>query len=508
MRYTTLSVAIGMALAGCGGGDAGLGESCANTEDCQSAFQCVNDVCVHRCQRSPECGDGYACGEDGICRLAQGKPGDTCRAEIDCGPGLSCQLDGAALDDENRLLASCTATAAGRPSGSECFVDRDCRNGTCALGHCIDLCGQNRDCAVGNACMAIPRVEAFGALFGGCLPSSGNIVWTIPVVVPTTAILMPVPSEASYASLVFEVDDPQQQVGATRVVAPSGHALYSRCPSPQTECSASEVEAQFYANGVRHAPQVGLSVLAMPSSPSIELETGVYYVQAQSFRPNGDAGTAIPKITAVVRIGSGGSLDLHLHFLDLSGHPCQDAFNNAPLTAQSAAKAAFFRDDFLAPLRGIFTRGGISFGSITYHDIKNYPELDSLDIASAGKLLELGKHSKGINVFFVRTLSPVGLQGFGPSPGPAGLAHTTKSGIVIGLDTLCYRSWQQLARLAAHEIARYMGLYRNVEVDTRWRDPIIDSDNAPENLMFFSELGGSELSTGQLNILTRSPVLR
>ena len=505
MRLTILLAAVFAVLAGCSGGEAGLGEPCGGHGDCQSAFQCVNDVCVNRCQRSPECGDGHECDDDGICRLAEGKSGDACRSEIDCGPGLSCQIDGSAVDDEGRLLASCAATAEGRPSGSECFVDADCRNGTCALGHCTDLCSQTRDCAVGNTCMAIPRVEAFGSLFGGCLPSSGNVTWTIPVVAPTPAVLLPVPSEATYASLVFEVDDKQQKVGATRVVSPSGALLYTECKG---ECTTEKIEEQYFTNAVRHAPEAKVSVLAIPSNPAIDLETGVYYVQASSFRPNGSPGSAIPKITAVVRIGSGGSLDLHLHFLDLADHPCKDAFGNQTLDAKTAASETFFKDDFLAPLRAIFTRGGVSFGSITYHDVKDKPELDGLDVANAGELLMLGKQSKGINVFFVRTLSPVGLQAFAPGPGPAGLARTTKSGIVIGVDTLCYRSWQQLARLTAHEIARYMGLHHNITTSMKWRDPIDDSDDSPSNLMFFSELGGSELSTGQLDILTRSPVLR
>ena len=66
----------------------------------------------------------------------------------------------------------------------------------------------------------------------------------------------------------------------------------------------------------------------------------------------------------------------------------------------------------------------------------------------------------------------------------------------------------QLARLTAHEIGRYMGLSHNVEVDPRWRDGIDDSDASPANLMFYSELGGTDLSPGQRAILQRSPVLR
>ena len=87
----------------------------------------------------------------------------------------------------------------------------------------------------------------------------------------------------------------------------------------------------------------------------------------------------------------------------------------------------------------------------------------------------------------------------------------------IGLDTLCYRSWTELARITTRELARYMGLYPNIEEEFVLpdltkpeirRDPIVDSDDSSTNLMYNSELGGSELSDGQRFVLTRSPVLR
>lgn len=517
MRHTTLSAIAFAAIIGlagqwgCTGGDAGLGESCDNTQDCTSALQCVQGICVNRCQRSPECGDGYACDSDGICQLSKNKVGDSCKSEVECEPGLSCQIDGTTVDVDNRLRASCTANTPGRPAGSECFLDSECRNGTCAMGHCVDLCLQTRDCAAANTCMVVPRVEAAGALFGGCLPSGGNITWTIPVIAPTTGVLLPVPSEATFASLVFEVDDAQQRVGATDVHAPSGTLLFTRCPFGASECLPAQEQDQYYVNAVRHSPEPGLSVLAMPTDPSVELETGVYRVNASSFRPSGTPGpgTAIPKITAVVRVGSGGSLDLHLHFLDLSDHPCRALFKNARLDAKAAASEAFFQQDFIGFINTIFTTASISITTVTYDDITDHPDLDGLDVANAGALLALGKYKQGINVFFVRSMSPVGLQAFGPTPGPAGLAKTRGSGIIIGVDTLCYREWNELARLTAHEIARYMGLHRNVEVDPRWRDQISDSNDSDANLMFYSELSnGTELSNGQRDILSRSPILR
>src|SRR5205085_11907051 len=108
-----------------------------------------------------------------------------------------------------------------------------------------------------------------------------------------------------------------------------GARLFTKCiPQPaQPTCTPMEEAAQFFGNAVRHAPALGQSVLAMPSNPELELETGMYYVPAETLRPNGMPGS-VPKITAVVRIGSGGSLDLHLHFLDLADHPCSAAFKN------------------------------------------------------------------------------------------------------------------------------------------------------------------------------------
>jgi hypothetical protein len=235
-------------------------------------------------------------------------------------------------------------------------------------------------------------------------------------------------------------------------------------------------------------------------------------------QPTDVSGTATPTMTVVLKMDTSVILDLHFYFLNLDDHPCSAAFAGK-LDATVAQTAAFFQTDFMTQLRTIFAQGGIAVGAITYEDLRNHPDLDGLDVASASSLMSLGAHTGGINVFFVRTLSPVGIQALGPNPGPAGLAGTRQSGIVIGVDTLCYRDWKQLARITAHELALYMGLYHNVELDpdmpfdpnnssTMHEDWIPDSASDATNLMFYSELGGSQLSEGQRYILSRSPVLR
>jgi hypothetical protein len=435
---------------------------------------------------------------------------------------LSCQLDGAALDTDNRPLSSCTAELSARPAGATCTRDGDCRNGTCALGHCIDLCRQTRDCGDGNSCAIIPSELGGNAQYWGCLPSRGTLTWPIPVTSSSVEILLPVPHVARSAELVMSVDDLSQKVGASSVLSPAGARIYSMPCSPllpsDPPCDQTRALDQYFENQVRHQPGLGQSVLSLPSGGAAQLRPGIYRIEVSSFRSNDTPGSAIPHVTAVVRLDAGAILDLHFFFLDLDEHPCAAMTNNAALDASTAPTAAFFQKDYLGELRAVFKGAELTLGSPTYEDIGDHPELDGLDLADAGSLLALGKYPTGINVFFVRSLSPVGLQAIGPNPGPAGLGGTRQSGIVIGLDTLCYRDWTAMARLTAHEIARYMGLYHNVELETAqhptWRDPIDDSDGSSNNLMFFSErsaLGtglGDELSAGQRDILLRSAVLQ
>jgi len=314
-----------------------------------------------------------------------------------------------------------------------------------------------------------------------------------------------VPSRATSISAVFSVEDRNQLVGVTRVAAPDGAIAYDLCRTGGCEDS-------FYTNHLRHRPALGESVLAIPSSPEWPLEAGVYRLDVSSLRPDLVAGSAIPKLTVVAKLDASVVLDLHFHFLDLADHPCASALGVGTLSAATAPEAAFFKDDFVGEMKGIFAHAGVALGSLTYDDITNHPDLDGLDVADAASLLSLGAYAGGVNVFFVRTLSPVGLEAFGPNPGPSGLAGTAESGVVIGVDTLCYRSWTQVARLTAHEVARYMGLFHNVEAESSahplWRDPIQDSDDSSNNLMFYSEFGGVDLSEGQREILAKSAVLR
>lgn len=503
-------------LVGCSGGDGGIGDSCSDNSDCSNSEQCLNRLCVARCQRGPDCGDGYSCDDHGLCHLSTLDKGALCTSETECAPGLSCQFStsepGEALESRCQLSQGTIS----RPAGSECDRDSDCRNGTCALGHCVDHCDHTIDCAATETCAQLPRITAEPnegpidhGMFKGCVQSTGFLAWTIPTAKPNQTILLPIPDNARAMSVSLTVADSNQMVGVDKLVSPDGAMLYTRPCSVDTCTTNSDFLDQYFSatNLVRHQPQFGQSVLAMPSGKQDLPEPGTYQMTVGSFRADGGPGTAIPRVTAVIKLDDGKSLDLHFHFLDLSDHPCNAAMGG-PLSAATAKLSTSFQNDFVEQLRSIFSNLTIktpTYENVAGHETQMSPEPDALD-----DLLALGAYKTGVNIYFVRSISPSGVQAFGPNPGPAGLAGTAQSGIAIGIDTMCYRDWKSLARLTAHELARYMGLYHNTELGTpehpSWHDPL-GTDASINNLMYFSASGGANLTDAQRAILNRSPVL-
>lgn len=130
-------------------------------------------------------------------------------------------------------------------------------------------------------------------------------------------------------------------------------------------------------------------------------------------------------------------------------------------------------------------------------------------MAEAGELFAQPQPGRGISVYLMRTLSPAGLElAVGGTPGPP-FAGTRASGIAISAATLCYRDWRYLARITAHGLARYMGLYRNRDPGPAFAvDPLVDSPTDNSNLMYWSSELGTELSNEQREVLRGSPVLR
>jgi hypothetical protein len=501
------ALAMAVLALGCGGVGRERGEPCNASNECADDLQCLAQVCVPRCHSHVDCGDGSVCSEDGECREVVSAIGDDCTSELDCGAGQTCRL----LPNLGTAPGSCQLEQAALLEGEACAHDDDCRTGGCALGRCVSLCRED-DCRRGWACAAIPLPERSTSV-NACLPGNATIEFELPVPRPDPdtpnvlpEIAVPVPSTARSMVLLFEAPTPTQSVGAGVLLNPRNQVIYRE---------PLFVES-YYMNPVRHAPRPGISVLQVPSSSSTPLMPGTYTVTVRAFRDNPlQPVNGRPRLRVIEKLGSAARLDLHFYFLDLDDHPCSEAIG-ATLDASTAPTLSGFQQEYLDELEEIFRAANITIGEVTYDDItalvgpNGRPDLDVLDAAAASALFSLPVRSGGVPIFLVRSMEPDGQQLLtGGTPG-APIPGTGASAIAIGVDSLCYRSWRQLARQTAHGIARHMALFRNVEPDdlAGHVDPIDDSDASLDNLMHWSEFGGTQLSLGQREILRASPVLR
>ncbi len=452
-----------------------------------------------QCVQNSDCGDGYICASNGSCQPVISAIGDSCKSEWDCGLGQGCVLDDALADPSGSkiLSATCQEQGTGSNVGSLCSVDEDCRNSLCTLGHCSQLCEVNSDCPSGTGCELIPRlIPGDSVLFKGCLQSTGVLQTEIKMSSPAERLRILVPSSAQSLTLVAQVADDVHFVGATRVVSPRGELLYS----------GSTELAQILANPIRYFRQRRISTLMIPNSNTFDLETGVYQIDVASTLPPVAPGTAIPKVQVFYKLDTSRKLDLHFYFLDLDNHPCRAQFDVDTIDATTAQDSKDFQD-YVGELSTILASADIEVGTKSYTDIDR-ADLDGIVDDDLEDLFRLADNDSGMAVFFVRSLSPDGVQAQnGGTPGPARMPHTSASGIAVSMDTLCYRPWSALARVTAHTIAGQMGLWNNRDPQGS-PDPISDTDGSTDNLMFFGEFGGTTLSPGQKSVLGNYPGLR
>lgn len=498
-RYLLAVATIALAaLAACDDGG-GLGAACDSNGDCADRLQCLRNACIARCERAPECGDGYSCRVDGMCIEAVGALGNQCSSETDCASGLACVLDASTTSN---AIGTCRKESNGHAYGAACRGDAECRTGTCELGRCVDLCQVDRDCPLDAACMRVPRTQLGDKLYHACLPARGQVTWDIPVVGSAVTVKVPIPENARGLSLVMTVDDESQRVGATRLDGPTSNS--------RTLYRYGVDDSQ---NLIRYRPAREVSVIQLPSSSAVNLLPGAYAMALQSFSPIDDTiGSAIPRLRATVSLYKPGvaepeesrTLQLHFHFVDLEDHPCKSKFGVAGKLDAESAKGDAMRSYFEA-LRLILAPD-IVLAPATFD---NLPSASRGNIAPehVRALLRNGLYQTGINVFFVRSLSPAGTRSVGPTPGTIGVRGTRDSGIVISLEQLCYSDWNDLARTTARQIARYLGLFPTIDA-TGIDDPIEDTFDSTSNLMYYSDQGGTMLTKGQRDIIAGSPVLQ
>ena len=150
----------------------------------------------------------------------------------------------------------------------------------------------------------------------------------------------------------------------------------------------------------------------MPSSPDAPLQAGVYDDAGRvADGSTGEPGTATPTATAVIKLDTSVILDLHFYFLNFDEHPCSRSFGGQ-LDATTASTQPFFQNDYSSALRSVFAQRAASRSARSRtRTCAIIPTSTASTSRTHRSLLALGAHEVGINVFFVRTLSPVGPAG-------------------------------------------------------------------------------------------------
>lgn len=465
------------AIAACGGG--GVGAVCETRDDCAAGLQCPAGYCVAACERSPDCGDGYHC-VNGNCNEGNGTAGTACQSEGDCTPGLACLL--AEADSSGTFLAQCQAEPGSLPYLAPCGAAADCRSGTCAVGRCLDLCETDVDCARDNTCSIVPEaLPGSSRTFHGCLPQTGTLSYEIASTTNHAVLAVAVPARAR--GIVATVLASESRVGFSELLAPDGAVLFS----------SSVPAAQ---NLVRHTARESAASLMLPSSPDTALQSGVYLLGVTASEPG-----SRPRTRIEMKLGDEQGLAVRIYMLNLAEHDCAKATSAAALLAEPAFA------DFGTALRAHLSTLGITLATLQVFDLNNRPDLDALEAASAPELFAQGATTYGVNMFFVRHINPGGRTLLlGGTPGDP-MSKSGQSGIVLGMDALCYQSWAQLARTAGYGIARQLGLSPTIDLGGTL-DPIADSGGDETNLLYGSELGGNDITPGQRFVVQRNPALQ
>lgn len=477
-------------LAACNGPVA-LGGHCDSSSDCAGDAQCFANVCVPACQRNPECGDGYWCRE-GTCVAAPAGPGAACTREVMCKAGLSCQVV-----DDLQGTATCVAERPGVADGAACSAHSECTHGACMYERCVSLCQREEDCLVGEVCRRSPFVRDLAQpstsamvppTVGHCLRDVPLLTYEVPIFnTQGQATWISVPSGALSMAIEASVDSDTLLVGAASLTAPSGQVLYQW---PQTD-------AEFWS-GARYVPTPRTTRLSWPPPTGASLQAGAYRADLGVFTPARLRVSVPARAQIAVRLAPIVALEVAIHILDTSDHPCAAAFDAA------SAEGGALGTAYVPALREILLQAGISVRRVTYHDIVDRGDLDEVDDRTIGGLIAASYVPAALNIYIVRALSPAGLAVMAQRTVVANedeaLASATGAfiaqPIAVSLAATCHMDWAQLARATAHELAKAAGLWPTVDL-AGVVDRYADTPTTADNLLHPAEGGGRSLTASQ-----------
>lgn len=211
----------------------------------------------------------------------------------------------------------------------------------------------------------------------------------------------------------------------------------------------------------------------IPQSPDLDLTAGIYGIRLY-FSASGAVTVGCNALYRVQEPTASQTVDIHFVFVGVDGDvPGLNAFSavdNAPL------------NETLAGVGELWAGLGLAVGEVTYADFAGDVELyNSVDGATEfGNLLKTNtSEDRAVTLFMVGAITDDdGATILGQAAGPPGapaIGGTSKSGAVVTVGFLADGDTDTEARIIAHEVGHFMGLFHPTEKDGSGHDPLSDT---------------------------------
>lgn len=224
---------------------------------------------------------------------------------------------------------------------------------------------------------------------------------------------------------------------------------------------------------MRVATTDDLLPVLIPESPDLDIAAGNYTIRVFV---SADSPTTI-SCSALYRIQeptAGQMVDMHFVFVGVDGE--------VPDLNGTAAVDNALLNETLTRVGQLWAGFGLSVGTVTYEDFAGDVETyNSVDGAKEfGDLLRTNtSDERQVTIFMVSAITDDdGATILGQAAGPPGApatGGTSKSGAVVTVGYLADGDTDTEARIIAHEVAHFMGLFHPTEKDGSGHDPLSDT---------------------------------
>lgn len=275
-----------------------------------------------------------------------------------------------------------------------------------------------------------------------------------------------------------------------------------------TDAFEVDREERQSPNRAELGERAGSASVLLPNNPKVQLRPGKgWQVRVQGFRYEG--GKYLPangpvKLDVIIKRApkapTAGRLNLHLFFNGSGGY------------TRATARDSKVIANMLAKLSETYKKAGIEIGQVTFDDLPSMPSAPK-SVAEMEQSFAANPYPDGVGVYFTDQVlgSRLIAGAAGGLPGPAVAPGVPRSGVLISTSDVRVNHEPQaggaaLGTTLSHELAHYLGLFHTRDDFMNMDDPLPDTQDAPDNVMFRTDVGAdAAFSPQQAAVLLRHP---